>query len=55
MKGREDNTDDRNGQGQHKRQAQMDRQGQNRQKCPYSTSHTARHLKIPHLNRHSVS
>ena len=40
MKGREDNTDDRKRQGQHKRQNMnrqgQNRQGQDRQKCPHS-------------------
>ena len=44
MKGREDNTDDRKKQGQHNGRAQtMDRQGQDRQRCLHSTSHTDRH------------
>ena len=44
MKGREDNTDDRR-QGLHKRQVQI---WTDKQKCLYSTSHTGRHLKMPH-------
>ena len=54
MKGGEEHPDDTKRQGQHKGQ-NMNRQGQDRQKCLYSTSHTDRHLKMPHLNRHSVS
>ena len=54
MKGRDDKTDNSKRQGQHKNQ-NMNRQGQDRQKYQYSTSHTDRHFKMPHLNLHSVS
>ena len=56
MKGREDNTDDRKRQGQYnKTSTNMDRHGRDKQKCLRSTNHTDKHLKMPHLNRHSVS
>ena len=49
MKGKKDNTDERKRQGQHKRQAQIWTDTEKtRQKCLYSISHTARHLKMPH-------
>ena len=47
MKGREDNTDDRKKQRQHNGRAQI---WTDKDKTDKNVSHTARHLKMPHLD-----